>query len=118
MTDGIGEQGPRGTLRGLLIGRLMLYAGSRWGKSACDLNGKGSAMTNQLGKLLLIAGGVLMLLGVVFLLGPKIPFIGRLPGDIRIKGDGWSFYFPIITCIVLSVILTLLLNVVIRLVGK
>ena len=47
---------------------------------------------------------------VVLLLAPKIPFLGRLPGDIHLRGKNWSFSFPIVTCIVISVVLTLLLN--------
>ena len=70
---------------------------------------------SALGKALIVAGGVLVLLGGVLLLGERIPFLGRLPGDIRIKGERFSFYFPLATCILLSVVLTLILNVVVRL---
>jgi hypothetical protein len=38
--------------------------------------------------------------------------LGRLPGDVRIRGEGWSFYFPVVTCIVISIVLTVLLNLV------
>jgi len=62
------------------------------------------------GFILLAAGGVLMALGLVFLLGDKLPFLGRLPGDLHIEGKRSSFHFPVVTCIVLSLILTLLLN--------
>jgi len=49
-----------------------------------------------------LVGGLLLLLG-------KIPFLGRLPGDIVIRRDNWSFYFPLTTSIVISILLTLLL---------
>ncbi len=63
-----------------------------------------------LGKTLILLGAVLMVLGVVFVLAPKIPFLGKLPGDIHLKGKNWSFSFPVVTCIVISIVLTLLLN--------
>lgn len=62
------------------------------------------------GKTLILLGAVLMVLGVVFVLAPKIPFLGKLPGDIHLKGKNWSFSFPVVTCIVVSIVLTLLLN--------
>ena len=62
------------------------------------------------GKTLILLGAVLMILGVVFVLAPKIPFLGKLPGDIHLKGKNWSFSFPIVTSIVISIVLTLLLN--------
>lgn len=58
-----------------------------------------------LGVLLIVIGGVLVLSGTV---GDKVPFIGRLPGDIYIQRGNWSFYFPLTTSILLSVLLTLL----------
>ena len=65
----------------------------------------------QLGKILIIAGVVLVGLGIVLILGSKFSFfgLGRLPGDIAYKGKNLSFYFPIVTCIVVSVALTALL---------
>ncbi|MCE2454060.1 MAG: DUF2905 domain-containing protein [Nitrospinae bacterium] len=62
------------------------------------------------GKALILLGAVLMVLGVVFVLAPKIPFLGKLPGDIHLRGKNWSFSFPVVTCIVISIVLTLLLN--------
>ncbi len=62
------------------------------------------------GKALILLGAVLMVLGVVFLVAPKIPFLGKLPGDIHLRGKNWSFSFPVVTCIVISIVLTLLLN--------
>ena len=65
---------------------------------------------DSLGRFLLIFGAVLIILGLVLTFAGKIPWIGRLPGDIRIERENVSFYFPIVTCVILSVILTLLLN--------
>ncbi|MCY3823503.1 MAG: DUF2905 domain-containing protein [Nitrospinae bacterium] len=62
------------------------------------------------GKTLILLGAVLMVLGLVFVLAPKIPFLGKLPGDIHLRGKNWSFSFPVVTCIVISIVLTLLLN--------
>lgn len=65
---------------------------------------------NQFGRIILILGLVLVGVGALMMFGPKIPFLGRLPGDIHLKGKNWSFHFPIITSIVLSIILTIILN--------
>jgi len=59
-----------------------------------------------LGRLLVIAGGFLVLLGL-FLWG-KLPFLGRLPGDIRIERDGYVIYFPVTTMLLISALLTLI----------
>ena len=61
-----------------------------------------------LGKLLIIMGVVLVLVGLGFMFADKIPYIGRLPGDIYIKRERFSFYFPIATCIIISIILTII----------
>lgn len=67
----------------------------------------------ELGKMLLIFGGVLVAAGVVLLLGARpggLPFrLGRLPGDIVYQGRNTTFYFPIVTCLVLSIVLSLVL---------
>ena len=64
----------------------------------------------QLGKILIIFGLALVAIGGLFLLGDKIPFLGRLPGDIHIKKNNFGFYFPLATCIIISIILTIILN--------
>jgi hypothetical protein len=67
----------------------------------------------ELGKLLLVMGAVLALAGGLLLLGARLPFrLGRLPGDIVYQGRHGSFYFPVVTCLVLSLALTLILWVV------
>ncbi len=63
------------------------------------------------GVLLIVIGGVLVLSGS---LGGKVPYVGRLPGDIHIQRENWSFYFPLTTSILLSVILTLILTFIFR----
>jgi hypothetical protein len=63
----------------------------------------------ELGKLLILAGGVLIGFGVLFLLGGKLPWLGHLPGDISIQRGNFSFYFPLATSILVSIILSLLL---------
>jgi hypothetical protein len=60
------------------------------------------------GKILLMAGLAIAALGLFLIFSPKIPWLGRLPGDILIKRGSATFYFPIVTCIILSVVLTLL----------
>jgi hypothetical protein len=62
--------------------------------------------SRELGRLLLMLGGLLILAGAFFYFGGKLPF--RLPGDIVHKGEHTTFYFPIVTSLVLSVGLTLL----------
>jgi hypothetical protein len=59
-----------------------------------------------LGVVLVVLGGILWLSGA---LGGKIPFLGRLPGDIHVQRGNWSFYFPLTTSIILSIVLTLIL---------
>jgi hypothetical protein len=61
-----------------------------------------------LGKMLIFLGTFIILIGLLLMIGDKIPFVGRLPGDIIIRKEKFSFYFPIATCILLSIILTLL----------
>ena len=65
----------------------------------------------DVGRLLIILGFIIVALGVVILLAGRLPFIGHLPGDILIRRGGGSFYFPIVTCLLLSVALTVVLNV-------
>ncbi len=64
---------------------------------------------SDLGRVLILIGVILVIVGAVFLLASKIPWLGRLPGDISIKRGNFSFYFPLGTCILISVILTLIM---------
>ena len=65
---------------------------------------------DSLGKLLILFGLILAAVGGLILLAGKIPFIGRLPGDIYIQRKNFTFYFPLATSILLSIILTLLFS--------
>jgi hypothetical protein len=62
-----------------------------------------------IGKTLISIGILLVVLGAVFLLGAKVPWLGRLPGDLIIERGGHTFYFPLTTCILISVIISLVL---------
>ena len=64
-----------------------------------------------LGTVLIIVGGVLWLGGAI---GGKVPFLGRLPGDIHVERGNWSFYFPLTTSILVSIVLTLILALLSR----
>ena len=67
----------------------------------------------ELGKVLVVLGVILLGVGAVIILGGKLPFrLGRLPGDIAVQGKHGSFYFPIVTCLILSVALTLVMWIV------
>jgi len=69
--------------------------------------------SRELGKLLLVLGIILVVAGALLVFGAKLPFrLGRLPGDIAIRGRHGSFYFPIVTCILLSAALTLVFWIV------
>jgi hypothetical protein len=63
----------------------------------------------DLGKTLLIIGIIIAAIGALLLLSGKLPLIGRLPGDIAIKNENFSFYFPLTTCIILSVVISFIL---------
>lgn len=61
------------------------------------------------GKALILFGILLVVLGVIFSAGVKIPWLGQLPGDIYIRRDNFTLYFPLTTCLLLSLILALVL---------
>ena len=65
----------------------------------------------DVGKLIVIVGVITTLVGLLLWSGFAPKWLGRLPGDIRIEREHSSFYFPIVTCIVLSIVLSLLLSV-------
>ena len=68
----------------------------------------------HVGRILILFGIILIVVGLTMMYVGKLPFIGRLPGDITLRGRNWSFYFPVVTCLILSIILTLLLNLFFR----
>lgn len=67
-------------------------------------------MTQELGRTLIIFGGIIVLLGVLLVFSGKIPFLGRLPGDIVVRKGAFTLYAPLMTGLVLSILLTLALN--------
>lgn len=69
---------------------------------------------SELGRTLLVLGGVVALVGLLLMLAPGVPWLGKLPGDVLVKRERFTVYFPIVTCLVLSVVLTLLMNVFFR----
>jgi len=68
----------------------------------------------ELGRSLIVVGGIIALVGVVLLVAPRMPWLGNLPGDIVVRRDNFTFHFPIVTSIVVSIVLTLLLNLFFR----
>ena len=64
------------------------------------------------GWMLLVVGLVIAGVGLVWILAPSIPWLGRLPGDIRIERDHFRFSFPLMTCLLLSLVLSLILWVI------
>ena len=69
---------------------------------------------SEAARIIIILGAVLVALGVMLPYVVKLDFFGKLPGDIKIEKENFSFYFPIVTCIVLSILLTLLGNLLFR----
>lgn len=65
----------------------------------------------DIGRLLVILGGVIVVVGILLMVGSKFSFfgLGHLPGDIRWKGKNSTFYFPLTTCLLLSVVITLIM---------
>lgn len=68
----------------------------------------------SIGRFLIYIGVVLVMVGGFFILAAKIPWFGRLPGDIIYRRDGLTIYFPVATMVIVSLVLTLLLNIVWR----
>lgn len=70
-------------------------------------------MNQNLGKILIICGILLAIAGlIIYFFGKHLGFLGKLPGDIRIEREGGSFYFPLVTCILLSVAITAIIKIV------
>jgi len=68
----------------------------------------------DLGRTLVILGAGIVLVGLVLMLAPHVPWLGRLPGDVFVQRQRFTFYFPLVTCLVVSVVLTLLVNLFFR----
>ena len=68
----------------------------------------------EIGKVLMVLGGMMLVVGVLLTLSGKIPWLGRLPGDIVIQRGNFSFYFPLTTCLLLSVLVSLIFAILRR----
>jgi uncharacterized protein HemY len=71
-------------------------------------------MIEFFGKILIFFGAILIFLGLIFSFAGKIPCFGKLPGDIYIKRENFTFYFPITTCILISIILSVIFYLISR----
>lgn len=68
-------------------------------------------MPDSFGRMLMVTGGILLAAGAFLEYGGELPFsLGKLPGDINIEGEKGSFHFPIVTCIVISILLNVLMS--------
>ncbi len=68
----------------------------------------------DLAKTLIFMGAIICIVGLLLLMGSKVPFLGKLPGDIVIRRGNFTFYFPLATCILLSVLLSLILSIFLK----
>ena len=64
----------------------------------------------ELGKLLVITGAVIVVIGIILWSGIGTGFLGKLPGDVRVERGNSIFYFPIVTCIIISIVLSLIFS--------
>lgn len=73
----------------------------------------------SLGRILLLIGGTIALLGLLLVIGGRfLPWLGRLPGDIHIQRGNVSCFLPLATSIIVSLLLTIILNIIIRLLNR
>src|SRR5918996_2796173 len=68
-----------------------------------------SARMSELGRVLIVLGVVIAVVGLVLVMFGRVPWVGRLPGDVHVQRGNWTFYFPLGTSILLSIVLTLVL---------
>jgi len=71
-------------------------------------------MFPQLAKIIIFAGSLLILIGILFLFGSKIPYFGKLPGDIYIKRGNFTFYAPITSLLIISIILSIIVSIIFK----
>ena len=69
---------------------------------------------SDLGRLLILTGGLILLVGIILTVGGRIPFLGRLPGDFSFTRGNTQVYFPLATTLLISLVLTVLLNLFFR----
>ncbi|MBT9130832.1 MAG: hypothetical protein DDT40_00626 [candidate division WS2 bacterium] len=72
----------------------------------------------EIGKVLIILGSIALFLGIYLFLGGKLSFLGRLPGDILIEKENYRFYFPLASGLLVSIILTIVINLFLYLFRK
>ena len=75
-------------------------------------------MFEGIGKILILAGVFITVLGVLLVFWERIPFLGKLPGDINVEKGDVRFFFPVVTCLLLSAIVTIILNLILWLLRK
>jgi hypothetical protein len=68
-----------------------------------------------IGKVLILVGAFTAFLGLLLVFWQRIPFLGRLPGDILVQKGNLQFFFPVATCVIISILLTVIVNLVIHL---
>ena len=68
-----------------------------------------------IGKILILVGAFLAFFGLLLVFWQKIPILGKLPGDILLQKGNFQFFFPVVTCLIISILLTIILNFVIHL---
>jgi hypothetical protein len=72
-------------------------------------------MTPQtIGRFLVFTGLIIIIFGLILIFASKIPYLGKLPGDVVLRKKNFTLYFPLATCLVLSILLTILLNLILR----
>ena len=72
-------------------------------------------MNSQSGKYVILAGIIIVILGIIiYFFADKLHWIGRLPGDIRVEKENFRFYFPITTMIIVSILLTIIIQIIKR----
>ncbi|HEX8314557.1 MAG TPA: DUF2905 domain-containing protein [Flavisolibacter sp.] len=72
-------------------------------------------MDQNTGKYIIVFGGLIILIGlVIYFFGDKLSWIGRLPGDIRVEKENFRFYFPIVTMVLFSILITVIVNLIRR----
>ena len=71
-------------------------------------------MTPEIGRTLMLLGGVIFIIGLLLTAAPRVPGLGRLPGDLVVQRDNFTLFAPCGTMIVVSIILTVVINVIVR----
>lgn len=69
-------------------------------------------MIQDFGRVVIIIGVILIIVGAIFLVAGKVPFLGKLPGDILVKRENFAFYAPIASAILISILLSIVLTII------